>query len=87
MKSKKSPSIDICKFTGKNGWCLGCGRTKVEARKWKNLKPYDIKLLEKQLKIIEKEQKSLTNFQLSKFYRPESTDFKGFSKSGTIEWE
>ena len=29
----------------------------------------------------------VTNFQLSKFYRPESTDLKGFSKSGTIEWE
>ena len=41
--------IDICKFTGKNGWCLGSGRTKIEARKWKNLKPYDIKTLEKQL--------------------------------------
>ena len=49
MKSKKSLCIDICKFTGKNGWCLGCGRTKIEARKWKNLKPYDIKTLEKQL--------------------------------------
>ena len=49
MKSKKSPCIDICKFTGKNGWCLGCGCTKIEARKWKNLKPYDIKTFEKQL--------------------------------------
>ena len=49
MESKKSPCIDICKFNGKNGWCLGCGRTKIEARKWKNLKPYDIKTLEKQL--------------------------------------
>ena len=29
----------------------------------------------------------LTKFQLSKFYRPESTDIKGFSMSGTIEWE
>ena len=48
MKSKKSSCIDICKFTGKNGWCLGCGRTKIEARKWKNLKPYVIKTLEKQ---------------------------------------
>ena len=49
MKSKKSPCINICKFMGKNGWCLGCGRTKIEARKWKNLKPYVIKTLEKQL--------------------------------------
>lgn len=29
----------------------------------------------------------ITNFQLSKFYRPESTDIRGFSKYGTIEWE
>ena len=49
MKSKKSPCIDICKFTCKNVWSLSCGRTKIEARKWKNLKPFDIKILEKQL--------------------------------------
>ncbi len=49
MKSKKSPCIDICKFTGKNVWCLSCDRTKIEARKWKILKPYVIKTLEKQL--------------------------------------
>ena len=40
-----------------------------------------------QLKIRKKRENSLTNFQLSKFYRLESTDIKGFSKSGTIEWE
>ena len=33
---------------------------------------------QKQLKIKEKEQNSVTNFQLSKFNRPESTDIKGF---------
>ena len=41
----------------------------------------------KQLKIKKKRQNPLTKFQLSKFYRPESTDIKGFSTSGTIEWE
>ena len=41
----------------------------------------------KQLKIRKIGQNSLTKFHLSKFYRPESTDIKGFSKSGTIEWE
>ena len=40
-----------------------------------------------QLKIREKGQNLVTNFQLSKFYCPEITDIKGFSKSGTIEWE
>ena len=38
-----------------------------------------------QLKIRKKRENSLTNFQLRKFYRLESTDIKGFSKSGTIE--
>ena len=42
---------------------------------------------QKQLKIREKGQNSVTNFQLSKFYHLESTDKYGFSKSGTIEWE
>ena len=41
----------------------------------------------KQLKIRKKGQNPLTKFQLSKFYRPESTDIKEFFTSGTIEWE
>ena len=56
MKKAKSPCIDVCKFIGPNGWCLGCGRTKDETRKWKSLKPYDIKnlqkILQKRIKII-----------------------------------
>ena len=47
MKKAKSPCIDVCKFIGPNGWCLGCGRTRNETRKWKSLKPYDIKNLQK----------------------------------------
>ena len=41
----------------------------------------------KQHKTGKKGHNSVTNFQLSKFYRPESTDIKGFSKRGIIEWE
>jgi hypothetical protein len=29
----------------------------------------------------------ITKFQLSKFYRSESTDINGFLTSGLIEWE
>tara|TARA_Y100001968_G_scaffold321155_1_gene355136 strand:- start:64 stop:255 length:192 start_codon:yes stop_codon:yes gene_type:complete len=39
-ETKKSPCIDICQFSGKNGWCKGCGRTQEEARKWKSMKPF-----------------------------------------------
>ena len=44
-------------------------------------------MIQKQLKTRKKGQNSVTNFQLSKFYRLEITSIKGFSKSGTIEWE
>ena len=50
MKSVKSPCIDICNFSGRNGWCLGSGRTREECRKWKNLRPYDRKIIENSLK-------------------------------------
>lgn len=50
MKRHNSPCIDVCDFTGKNGWCLGCGRTKEECKNWKSLKPYARKKIEKELK-------------------------------------
>ena len=50
MKSAKSPCIDICDFSGPKGWCLGCGRTRSECDNWKKMKPYDIKILQHQLK-------------------------------------
>ena len=39
-------------------------------------------MTKQQPKIREKGQNSLTKFQLSKFYSPESTDIKGFLLSG-----
>ena len=50
MKSQKSPCIDVCKFTGQHGWCIGCGRTREECQKWKKMKPFDVKAIQKQLK-------------------------------------
>ena len=46
---QKSPCIDICEFSGPKGWCIGCGRTRGECRKWKTLKPYAVKSLRKEL--------------------------------------
>ncbi|MDP5253092.1 MULTISPECIES: DUF1289 domain-containing protein [unclassified Vibrio] len=40
MKKQKSPCIDLCDFSGPKGWCTGCGRTRKECQKWKNMKPY-----------------------------------------------
>ena len=37
MKKKKSPCIGICKFEGPELWCLGCGRTRPDCKKWKQL--------------------------------------------------
>ncbi|MBC8285270.1 MAG: DUF1289 domain-containing protein [Nitrospinae bacterium] len=50
MKRDKSPCIDVCEFSGSNGWCLGCGRTRQECRKWKEMKPYTRNILQKELK-------------------------------------
>ena len=50
MKKPKSPCIDVCDFTGPNGWCLGCGRSQIECQKWKKMKPYEINILQKLLK-------------------------------------
>ena len=49
MKRNRSPCIDICQFTGKNSWCIGCGRTRDECKKWKKMKPYAITRLRKDL--------------------------------------
>ena len=49
MKKRKSPCIDVCKFTGPNGWCLGCGRTREECARWKKMKAYEANIIEKEL--------------------------------------
>ena len=49
MKRHKSPCISICEFSGPNGWCLGCGRTRRECQKWKKMKPYERNILDKKL--------------------------------------
>jgi uncharacterized protein len=36
--SVKSPCIDICKFDGKTGYCVGCLRTRDECKTWKKMK-------------------------------------------------
>jgi predicted Fe-S protein YdhL (DUF1289 family) len=45
----RSPCTDICLFDGRTGWCRGCGRTKVEARRWKNASPGDLRKLSSEL--------------------------------------
>ena len=31
----KSPCISVCRFDGRTGWCVACGRTLPECREWK----------------------------------------------------
>lgn len=33
----RSPCIELCKFDGKTGLCIGCLRTLDEARSWKKM--------------------------------------------------
>ena len=39
--SVKSPCIELCKFDGKTGFCLGCLRTLVECRAWSKMKDHN----------------------------------------------
>ena len=38
LMSIESPCIDICKFDGKTGFCIGCLRTRDECKSWKKMK-------------------------------------------------
>lgn len=29
------PCIDVCRYDDATGWCLGCGMTKSEKKRWK----------------------------------------------------
>lgn len=33
----ESPCIDVCRFDGKTGFCIGCLRTLPEVREWKKM--------------------------------------------------
>lgn len=30
-----SPCIDVCRYDEATGWCLGCGMSKPEKKRWK----------------------------------------------------
>lgn len=45
----RSPCTNLRLFDGRTGWCRGCGRTKVEARRWKNASPGDPRELSSEL--------------------------------------
>ncbi|MCJ2101270.1 DUF1289 domain-containing protein [Methylobacterium sp. E-046] len=38
--TKDDPCISVCRFDGRNGWCVGCGRTVPEIRAWRKMSPY-----------------------------------------------
>lgn len=45
----KSPCIDVCRFDRPTGWCIGCGRTLDECRKWRRASPGALKALSAEL--------------------------------------
>jgi predicted Fe-S protein YdhL (DUF1289 family) len=46
----ESPCIDICRFDGRTGWCVGCGRTVPEIRTWRKMQPRARQVIGKDLK-------------------------------------
>ncbi len=49
MAKKGSPCISVCQFEGRTGWCMGCGCTIEEIRRWKKLPPFRRTALEADL--------------------------------------
>jgi hypothetical protein len=39
----RSPCIDLCGFDARTGWCRGCGHSREEVRRWRNLRPGEAK--------------------------------------------
>ena len=50
MKKRKSPCVDVCQFSGPNGWCIGCGRSREECARWKKMKPFEVNKIENEIK-------------------------------------
>jgi uncharacterized protein len=48
--SAVSPCIDVCRFEGRTGWCVGCGRTILEIRAWRKMQPRARQMILKDLK-------------------------------------
>ena len=51
----RSPCIEVCRYSGPKGWCLGCFMTIEESRNWKKMKAYNKKAL---LKLLDKRRES-----------------------------
>ncbi|ACS40391.1 MULTISPECIES: DUF1289 domain-containing protein [Methylobacteriaceae] len=37
--TEKDPCTGVCRFDGRSGWCVGCGRTSSEIRAWRKMTP------------------------------------------------
>ena len=48
-KGKKDPCVLVCRYRGPNGWCVACGLTALESRRWWKMKPYEQTKLLKEL--------------------------------------
>ena len=40
IMKKDDPCIGVCRWDGRSGWCVGCGRTVPEIKAWRKLSPY-----------------------------------------------
>ena len=49
MSRLASPCISICRFDGRTGWCVGCGRTLPECAAWKRAKPFVLQRIARDL--------------------------------------
>jgi len=58
-KGKKSPCIDVCKYSGPKGWFISGGLNSKEISNWKAIEPYDKNRLLKELQRRQSKLKAL----------------------------
>ena len=49
MKKDDDPCVSVCRFDGKSGFCIACGRTVGEIKAWRKMTPFRREALKRDL--------------------------------------
>ncbi len=49
MKKNDDPCLSVCRFDGKSGFCVACGRSVREIKAWRKMTPFRREALRREL--------------------------------------
>ena len=49
MKKDDNPCVSVCRFDGKSGLCVACGRSVKEIKAWRKMTPFRREALKREL--------------------------------------